>query len=1799
MQKRYTIWLYSILFVFQFWNTSFFFVIAQDTSATQEVVAEETSTEPTNTEPAEAKSNDAEPAKAEPTEVEPTEAEPTVEEPTVEEPIEEAPTEEIPTEEIPTEEIPIESQPTEVEPTEYDLSLSKPPKNNSSNNQPTITLYDTEEWEEIRIDEWDTTQYMVWTWKNLSSQNLSWKNINISVDKNVLSMWTWIQLASWTLLDNGDLQKNKNDSFVLADSLYIESDESYLFDQWMITYIKQETTSKEKSIQWKRRNNTKKDKASWYFQKDTRIQSMIKWSVNRNDLAIRISEKHKWSFGENRLWWIALGADDDHLVFSKPVQLDIPVHPEFNNQEVQIFVEHLWDTFINASWLTTNPEAVCTSSWTIEWQWKDDNIVTVIDGIATIYTCWASTFTVTYTWWATPENFVDNATLDKTITVGAGWLITDLLVIIDFHSIDGTNSAAPWGGDSYASENSFVLTSPTWTIVNLVNAGTYTDGVASQVTVTFDDAAWTAVGWGLPRAGTFSPVGTLSDFDNEDPVWDWILTMWDTTNDDGITLYSVSLQITDNVVCGDSTIDGAEGCDDGWTTPGDGCNANCLVEDTFACNTWPWGATFDLWCTSWVCDQTEVTPTCETANTCGNGTIEGIEECDDGNTSDGDGCSSICEVEYCGNSIINSGATLSTIFSEDFESDNWTTQTSSTTLISTPTHTLTYENSWANGQVRYGTNAIQNNGWAWAATLDVTPTGTFVTNYLIFETDASGLSWADDIELTFDWSDHQDEDQAEDIVEIRWSNTDTWITVYDRKANDIWDGVYQSVTIDIDDVLTTNNQNLSTTFQIRFGQNDNFTANNTTTNDWLSIDNVELSWTIPWPLVTEACDDGNTSSGDGCSSTCEVESWYTCTWEPSICSVCGDWILDTWETCDDGNTSDSDGCSSTCQIETDRECSGTPSTCIQCNTEKIIVGYNVTNVDDTVQSINYSTFTNNTYSSPPIVLATPQTDNSTNNYPIPVIRNITTGWFDISICLDAWDATCASSPPTEDISIFVVDTDRSACTDHIEAWTIDVATNWSDTAFTFTNAFTNLPYVFTTPQTSNQWWNIAAHAWVDDGSLSVNWWDFVGCVHQAWNLPDFDNCTAGQPNETLWWVALDPSLFTMSWAQSWTQNIWNSTWTNVTFSPTYSTTPAVMVTQNSDNWGQDPQYARARDVTTAAADIRYCEADAWWVCNSHTNEIVRWLSVDIALCGNGVLDTWEECDDANTTNGDGCSDICELQAVCGDGIIETWEECDDSNNSNGDGCSSLCLLENPGNCGNGIINAWEVCDDNNTTTGDGCNQFCQVEAGYVCPDLNNCGNGVIDAWEQCDDWWTVDWDWCSQYCIEEFNFLLTTFTGESLIRTPAQGWWLWEPIWSFGGGWYEASVSTASNPFAHVLYSPFNFRSLAAPRAVELALQWADDDDFIWYVFGWQPGDRDNPDADFILINRKDTDQTFDFDDDPIAWWQADQWLSIVRVQGQVSYDELWQHIDSPNTTWSVTELARWTTYWNLWYTPDLYDTSVFYNTWQIDVYVNGALDISLTWNFEDGRFWIYILAQQWNTFALGKPHPYALWWWCYAECGDWVIVADETCDDGNTINGDGCSEFCSIEAVDECALSLDNCNSLEVCYDSYEWRDCVCEIDDCSWGIVWDVCLTSPTSFTFSGNITSEYTDTTFEQQFAESFQIDDSSWNDSWYYTTLQISDFTWLTYGDTISNTNLERYSTWMSLLSGDTNADVILATWWSSYRTADSIYTFILRDPGANSGRTWIYATFPRLRFNLPAYTRPDTYQAEITYTLYEN
>lgn len=155
-------------------------------------------------------------------------------------------------------------------------------------------------------------------------------------------------------------------------------------------------------------------------------------------------------------------------------------------------------------------------------------------------------------------------------------------------------------------------------------------------------------------------------------------------------------------------------------------------------------------------------------------------------------------------------------------------------------------------------------------------------------------------------------------------------------------------------------------------------------------------------------------------------------------------------------------------------------------------------------------------------------------------------------------------------------------------------------------------------------------------------------------------------------------------------------------------------------------------------------------------------------CGDGVTQwNYEQCDDANTNDNDGCKNDCTApvqlssQAICGNGSIESGETCDDNNTTANDGCSAICMTETPqAYCGDGKVafddknnNAVkdageldiEQCDlgsQNGTQCVPGYSQSCTYcSANCTTQTIEStqiCGNGVVDVdsvgnlLEQCD-----------------------------------------------------------------------------------------------------------------------------------------------------------------------------------------------------------------------------------------------------------------------------------------------------------------------------------------------------------------------------------------------------------------------------------------------------------------------------------
>jgi alpha-tubulin suppressor-like RCC1 family protein len=60
-----------------------------------------------------------------------------------------------------------------------------------------------------------------------------------------------------------------------------------------------------------------------------------------------------------------------------------------------------------------------------------------------------------------------------------------------------------------------------------------------------------------------------------------------------------------------------------------------------------------------------------------------------------------------------------------------------------------------------------------------------------------------------------------------------------------------------------------------------------------------------------------------------------------------------------------------------------------------------------------------------------------------------------------------------------------------------------------------------------------------------------------------------------------------------------------------------------------------------------------------------------SLCGDGIVDADETCDDQNDDPRDACTNEC-LAAACGDGVVAAGEACDDADDDDADSCTATC-----------------------------------------------------------------------------------------------------------------------------------------------------------------------------------------------------------------------------------------------------------------------------------------------------------------------------------------------------------------------------------------------------------------------------------------------------------------------------------------------------------------------------------------------
>ncbi len=123
--------------------------------------------------------------------------------------------------------------------------------------------------------------------------------------------------------------------------------------------------------------------------------------------------------------------------------------------------------------------------------------------------------------------------------------------------------------------------------------------------------------------------------------------------------------------------------------------------------------------------------------------------------------------------------------------------------------------------------------------------------------------------------------------------------------------------------------------------------------------------------------------------------------------------------------------------------------------------------------------------------------------------------------------------------------------------------------------------------------------------------------------------------------------------------------------------------------------------------VSYIKNSGQVVSGSHVTHNECGFFFVSSVCGNGVKEGTETCDDGNTNNNDSCSNTCKLP-ICGNSIKEGGEECDDGNTQNGDSCSSSCRISGAiSTCWNGIKEGNEECDDANASETDTCSSSCK------------------------------------------------------------------------------------------------------------------------------------------------------------------------------------------------------------------------------------------------------------------------------------------------------------------------------------------------------------------------------------------------------------------------------------------------------------------------------------------------------------
>jgi cysteine-rich repeat protein len=475
-------------------------------------------------------------------------------------------------------------------------------------------------------------------------------------------------------------------------------------------------------------------------------------------------------------------------------------------------------------------------------------------------------------------------------------------------------------------------------------------------------------------------------------------------------------------------------------------------------------------------------------------------------------------------------------------------------------------------------------------------------------------------------------------------------------------------------------------------------------------------------IAPETCDDDNIDAGDGCSNGCTIETGYSCMGMPSMCAaVCGDGLILGPEECDDADADAGDGCSATCTIENGYNCTGEPSVCVSVCGDGVLIAPEQCDDDNTIGGdccsatcqveVGCEQESNDTFATATDwdllnvggqmkAFITPATDKDIYSFTVPAG---TTGAVTAETLDGFLGTSCASNLVDTRITIFngafvqlILNDDKATnfCS-RVSAiglapgeYYIEVIDSPLGNALTFDYT---LALTITLAPCGDNIISNAVGEQCDDGAF-INGDGCSGlcrleCINEV--EPNGTAVTANGPftptNELGSFhcgavnALADADFYRIDLTATAdlrieTFDLNGPSLCSGNFATVVQLRASDGVTVLASNSTAGVNNCSLLDSSTAVA-ARHLAPGTYYVRveESGNNQLIGGYSVLVsynALCGDGVIEGFEECDGGPT-----CTATCDRAPACGDGFIDAPEVCDDSNMLGGDGCSSACQFE--------------------------------------------------------------------------------------------------------------------------------------------------------------------------------------------------------------------------------------------------------------------------------------------------------------------------------------------------------------------------------------------------------------------------------------------------------------------------------------------------------------------------------------------